>query len=63
VPAILAVVFGHSAKHRRLARQGTVMTGLVLGYLGIALSAVMGTLAATPVIRALLVSVGFLLPD
>jgi N6-L-threonylcarbamoyladenine synthase len=63
VPAILAVVFGHSAKHRPLARQGTVMTGLVLGYLGIALSAVMGTLAATPVIRALLVSVGFLLPD
>jgi len=63
VPAIAAVVCGHSAKHRPLAKQGTVMTGLVLGYLGIGLSVVMGTIAATPVIRALLISVGFLLPD
>lgn len=63
VPAILSVVFGHSSRHQPLARAGTVVTGLVLGYLGIALSTVMATIAATPVIRALLVSVGFLLPS
>lgn len=63
VPAILSVVFGHSSRHHPLARAGTVVTGLVLGYLGIALSTVMATIAATPVIRALLVSVGFLLPS
>ena len=63
VPAILSVVFGHSSRHHPLARGGTVVTGLVLGYLGIALSTVMATIAATPVIRALLVSVGFLLPS
>ena len=63
VPAILSVVFGHSSRYHPLARAGTVVTGLVLGYLGIALSAVMATIAATPVIRALLVSVGFLLPS
>lgn len=63
VPAILSVVFGHRSRLLPLARAGTVVTGLVLGYLGIAMSAVMATIAATPVIRALLVSVGFLLPS
>lgn len=63
VPAILAVVTGHIAKPRPLAKKGTVMVALVLGYLGIALSIVVGVVAATPLIRALLVSAGFLLPE
>jgi len=63
IPAILAVVTGHIAKPHPLAKKGTVMVALVLGYLGIAVSIVVGVVAATPLIRALLVSAGLLLPE
>lgn len=63
VPAIVAVVTGHIAKPHPRARRGTVVVGLILGYLGIAVSVVVGILAATPLVRALLVSAGFLLPE
>lgn len=63
IPAILAVVTGHIAKPHPRARRGTVVVGLILGYLGIAVSVVVGILAATPLVRALLVSAGFLLPE
>jgi N6-L-threonylcarbamoyladenine synthase len=63
IPAILAVVTGHISKPHPLARKGTVMVALVLGYLGIALSIVVGVAAATPLVRALLVSAGLLLPE
>ena len=63
IPAILAVVTGHISKPHPLARKGTVMVALVLGYLGIALSIVVGVVAATPLVRALLVSAGLLLPE
>lgn len=62
-PAILAVLTGHIAKAHPLARKSTVMVALVLGYLGIAVSIVVGIVAATPLVRALLVSAGFLLPE
>lgn len=63
IPAIAAVVTGHIAKPHPRARRGTVVVGLILGYLGIAVSVVVGILAATPLVRALLVSAGFLLPE
>lgn len=63
IPAILAVVTGHIAKLHPLRKKGTVMVALVLGYLGIAISIVVGVVAATPLVRALLVSAGFLLPE
>ncbi len=62
IPAIVAVVTGHIAKPHPKARRGVVTVALILGYLGIAVSTVVGILAATPLIRALLVSAGLLLP-
>ena len=62
IPAIAGVVTGHIARSHPRAKRGTVTVGLILGYLGIAVSSVVGILAATPLIRALLVSAGLLLP-
>lgn len=63
VASIAGVVTGHIAKTHPKARRGTVIVALILSYLGIAVGTVVGILAATPLIRALLVSAGLLLPD
>jgi hypothetical protein len=61
VPAILAVVFGHVSLGREEKRRGSVVIAVIAGYLGIAVSTVVGVILATPVIRSLLVAAGFLL--
>ena len=63
IPAIASVVTAHIAKPRPRARRGLVTVAFILGYLGIAMSSVVAILAATPLIRALLVSAGLLLPE
>lgn len=61
IPAVLAVVFGHVALRREERRRGSVVVAVIAGYLGIAVSTVVGVILAIPVIRSLLVALGFLL--
>jgi N6-L-threonylcarbamoyladenine synthase len=61
IPAILAVVCGHVALRREERRRGSVVVAVIAGYLGIAVSTVVGVILAIPAIRSLLVAFGFLL--
>ena len=61
IPASLGIIFGHRA--RRYA-SGRVQSGigLTLSYLALVVSAAVAVVIATPIIRSLLISGGFLLP-
>lgn len=61
IPASLGIIFGHRA--RRYA-SGRVQSGigLTLSYLALAVSVAVAVVIATPIIRSLLISGGFLLP-
>jgi hypothetical protein len=61
IPAIVGVVLGHVSLRREEKRRGSVVIAVIAGYLGIAVSTVVGVIVATPVIRSLLVAAGFLL--
>ena len=61
IPAIMGVVLGHVSLRREEKRRGSVVIAVIAGYLGIAVSTVVGIIVATPVIRSLLVAAGFLL--
>ena len=61
IPAALGIIFGHRA--RRYA-SGRIQSGigLALSYLALAVSTAVAVVIATPILRSLLISGGFLLP-
>lgn len=58
----LAVALGHYSLRLPAVKRSSVVVTLVLAYLGLAVSTVVGVMVATPIIRSLLVAWGFLLP-
>jgi N6-L-threonylcarbamoyladenine synthase len=62
VPSILATVFGQIGLSRAPEKKGALVVGIILGYLGIAVSTVVAATLMIPFVRALLVAWGILLP-
>jgi len=60
-PAAAGIVVGHQARRYRTGRVQTGF-GLALSYLAMVASIGVGVMVATPIIRGLLISGGFLLP-
>ncbi|MFF1383960.1 DUF4190 domain-containing protein [Arthrobacter sp. NPDC058288] len=52
LPQIAAVVLGHLALHREPAGRGLAIAGLVLGYVGLALTAIVLTFAVAAILAA-----------
>ncbi len=61
IPAAAGIITGHKARKMSSGRVQSAV-GLVLSYLAMAGSVVVGVVVATPIIRSLLVSGGFLIP-
>jgi N6-L-threonylcarbamoyladenine synthase len=61
IPAVLGIIFGHRARRHQNGRVQSGI-GLTLSYLALLVSMAVAVVIATPIIRSLLVSGGFLLP-
>lgn len=61
IPAVLGIISGHRARKHPRGRVQSAM-GLTLSYFALAVSIAVAVVVATPIIRALLISGGFLLP-
>jgi hypothetical protein len=61
LPAVAGIMTGHRAQRVPTGRIQSAF-GLVLSYLAVAISTGVAILVATPLIRSVLVSGGFLLP-
>jgi N6-L-threonylcarbamoyladenine synthase len=61
MPAALGIIFGHRARKHASGRVQSAM-GLTLSYLALSASTAVAVIIATPIIRSLLISGGFLLP-
>ena len=61
IPAALGIIAGHRSRRHASGRVQSAI-GLTLSYLALAVSMTVAVVVATPIIRSLLVSGGFLLP-
>ena len=61
IPAALGIIFGHRARRYATGRVQSGI-GLALSYVAVAVSVTVAVVIATPIIRSLLISGGFLLP-
>ena len=61
IPAALGIIAGHRARQHTSGRVQSAI-GLTLSYLALAVSITVAVVVATPIIRSLLISGGFLLP-